>query len=116
MPVPMKHVYFFSKQTFYNSITFFTDMMKISDDDEEEEDGGCCITEADAISEASLTLLQEAKEPFFATLMRGSSTRCSKNFEKNVQFGEVKPRIASKAKFNVFWKNFNTGGGVLKKI
>ena len=57
-------------------------MMKISDDEEEEEDGGCCITEADAISEASLTLLQEAKEPFFATLMRGSSTQCSKNFDK----------------------------------
>ena len=54
-------------------------MMKISDDEEEEEDGGCCITEADAISEASLTLLQEAKEPFFATLMRGSRTQCSKN-------------------------------------
>ena len=103
MPVPMKDVYFFSKQTFYNSITFFTDMMKISDDDEEEEDGGCCITEADAISEASLTLLQEAKEPFFATLMRGSSTRCSKNFEK-VQFGECTK--SSKAEFNVFWKIF----------
>ena len=57
-------------------------MMKISDDEEEEEDGGCCITEADAISEASLTLLQEAKEPFFATLMRGSSAQCSKDFDK----------------------------------
>ena len=44
--------------------------MKISDDEEEEEDGGCCmntVEAANAISEASLTLLQEAKEPFFAT-------------------------------------------------
>lgn len=63
-------------------------MMKISDDEEEEEDGGCCmntVEAANAISEASLTLLQEAKEPFFATLMRGSSTQCFKNFRKNFQ-------------------------------
>ena len=66
-------------------------MMKISDDEDEEEDGGCCMNTVEAtnaISEASLTLLQEAKEPFFATLMRGSSTQCFTFLRKNVQLTE----------------------------
>ena len=84
--------------------------MKISDDEEEEEDGGCCmntVEAANAISEASLTLLQEAKEPFFATLMRGSSTQCSKNFDKMCNLEKCRIMDCLKSKFDIFWKIFN---------
>ena len=106
----------FSNQIFYNnSITFFTDyyMMKISDDEDEEEDGGCCMNTVEAtnaISEASLTLLQEAKEPFFATLMRGSSTQCFNFFSKKCAVNRESEIIDcfKSSKFNVlFWKRFH---------